>query len=109
MENVKTNGHDKVADEGLMALRRSFKGAKYLNSLGKKAAQMMMRGAHRNQQIPDAVIMEVYAGVTAGKNVQLKLESDEGKGYVANIESYADMIAFMEGSLVATVIKRVEP
>lgn len=105
MGNVKPNGHDKVADEGLMALRRSFADAKYLNSLGQKCAHMMMRGAHRSQQIPDAVIMEVYASITMGKNIQLTMQSDDGHGYVANIESYADMIKFMQGELLAGEIE----
>ena len=101
---MKTNGHDKVVDEGLVALRRSFADAQYLSSEARDVAHMMMRGVHREQQIPDAMIMEVYGAITSGKCIQLKMDADAGGGYIANIESYADMIKFMQGTLEAGVI-----
>ena len=104
-EKAKSNGHDKTVDEGLMALRRSFDAAKYTSIDARDAAILMMRGAHREQQIPDSVIMEVYASITAGKNIHLDMKTDDGHGYVACIESYADMIKFMQGELFAGVIE----
>jgi hypothetical protein len=98
------NGHDK--DEGLMAIRAAFEGAQYLDADGKECANLMMLGAHREQQIPDNLIVEVYASLTEGRNVQLKFVSDETqKGYVACIESYSDMLKLMQGELDATVLE----
>ena len=91
------NGHDKVVDEGLIAIQSSFSDAKFLNSLGRQCAQLMQMGAHREFNIPDAIIMEVYGIVTEGANVEIKFQKDSGHGFKAQIESYADLIAFMKG------------
>jgi hypothetical protein len=94
---VKSNGHDKTIDKGLIALQQSFEGAKYLNGMGKKCAELMQKGAHREMNIPDAIIMEVYGVITAGENVEIEFKSNTGHGFKAQIESYADLIAFMLG------------
>lgn len=94
----KSNGHD--VDEGLVALREAFKDAQYISVEAKDCADQIMLGAHRVQEIPDAVIMEVYGSITEGKNIQLTFAADSG-GYVANIESYTDLIAMMAGTLEA--------
>jgi len=98
-------GNGKIHDEGLLAIKASFEGAKYISTDAFDAASLMMLGTHREQQIPDNVIMEVYAAITEGTNIQLALDPKPGDiGYVANIESYADMVAFMQGTLEATPI-----
>ncbi len=98
-------GNGELMDEGLMAIKASFDGAKYLSPDAFDAANLIMLGKHRENQIPDNVIMEVYAAITEGKNIQLGLDPKPGDiGYVANIESYADMVAFIQGTLKATPI-----
>jgi hypothetical protein len=101
-----TKGNGTMFDEGLMAIKASFEGAQYLSTDAFDAASLIMLGTHRKQQIPDNVIMEVYGAITEGKNIQLKLDadSDGDVGFIANIESYADMVAFMKGTLEATPI-----
>ena len=85
-----------------MAIKASFDGAKYTSADAFDAASLMMLGKHREYQIPDNVIMEVYAAITEGKNIQLGLDAEPGDtGYVANLESYADMVSFMQGRLKA--------
>ena len=83
-----------------MALTESFKDAQFLSADAKAASEMIQLGIHREQQIPDNVIMEVYGSITEGKNIQLGFTNDSGGGYQANIESYADLIAMMDGSLL---------
>ena len=102
---MKGNGHDSAVDEGLIAIRESFKGAKYSNTDAFDAAGLIQLGAHRSQNIPDAIIMEVYGTITEGSNCQLKFESDAGAGYVANIETYADLVSFMQGSLEVSALE----
>lgn len=97
-----SKGNGKIHDEGLMAIKAAFDGAKYTDTDAFDAASLIMLGTHREQQIPDNVIMEIYASITEGKNIQLGLDPQPGDtGYVVNIESYADMVAFMTGTLEA--------
>lgn len=102
--NSKLNGQDKNADAGLTAVRASFSDAKYQSIEARDAAILMMRGAHRDMEIPDAVIMEAYGMICEGNSVQLAFKSDDGKGYFANIESHADLIKFMQGELEVAVL-----
>jgi len=102
---MKGNGHDSAVDEGLIALRAAFKGAKFLDTDAKDAAGMIQLGAHREQNIPDSTVMEVFGLITEGSNCQLKFESDAGTGYVANIETYADLVSFMQGDLEVSVLE----
>ena len=97
------NGNGKVIDEGLMALKAAFDGAKFLDADAKACSELMMLGKHRERQIPDNVIMEIYGMITEGSNVQLKLDAtaDGDVGFIANLESYADMAAFMQGTFEA--------
>ena len=103
---TKGNGVDKAVDEGLMALRESFKDAKFLDSDAKDAADLICLGAHREQGIPDSTVMEVFGIITEGKNCQLSLKTKEGHGYVAHIESYANLVAFVSGSLEAHILEK---
>lgn len=97
-------GNGKLRDEGLMVLKEAFAGAKYLEPDGKVAAELIMLGSHRERQIPDNLIMEVYGTVTEGKNASLTFRATSGRGYVANIESYADLILFIKGELECLTI-----
>ena len=99
-------GNGKIADMGLKAISVAFEDAKFTSTDAFDAVNLMKLGTHRDQGCPDNVIMEIYASVTEGKNVQLKLEQvKDGLGYVANIESYADMVDFMQGNLEVGVIE----
>ena len=94
-------GNGKLTDEGLMALKAAFDGAKYQDTDAFDAAGLIMLGKHREQEIPDNLIMEIYGTVTEGKNIQLEFTSKSGSGYVANIESFADLVGLMQGTLEA--------
>lgn len=98
-------GNGQTHDEGLKAIRLAFKDAQYTDADGKECANLMMLGAHRSLEVPDNVIVEVYASITAGKNVKLGLKTDSGSGYTVFIESYGDMIKFLQGTLEATAQK----
>lgn len=100
---TKGNGH--ATDEGLQAIKEAFTDAQYLDPNGKECANLMMIGAHREQEIPDNLIMEVYATITSGRNVRLEFTSDEGNGYVACIEGYEDLINLMQGTLEAMPLR----
>ena len=101
-----SEGNGKLLDEGLMALKASFDGAKFQSTDAFDAAGLIMLGTHREQHIPDAVIMEVYGIITEGKNVQLGFTAKTGKGYTANIESFADLVSMMNGTLAAHQIEQ---
>ena len=96
---MKANGHDEKADAGLTAVQAAFSDAKYPSIEARDAAILMMKGAHREMEIPDSVIMEAYGMVTQGNSVEIKFKTDEGHGYMANITSYSDLIKFMQGDL----------
>lgn len=101
---MKANGHDIKADAGLTAVKASFADAQYQSIDARDCALLMMRGAHRKLEIPDAVIMEAYGMICCGNKVQLKFKTKAGKGYLAQIESYADLIKFMQGELDVAVL-----
>jgi len=102
---MKPNGHDASADKGLTAVQASFADAQYQCIEARDAAILMMRGAHREMEIPDAVIMEAYGMVTRGHKCEIRFKTDEGRGYIANIESFEDLIKFMQGELEATLLE----
>lgn len=97
-----------VIDEGLAALKMAFDDSKFYNNYAKQCAELIIMGAHREMNIPDAVIMEVYGSITEGKKMSLKFETNAGKGFIANIESYGDLISFMKGKLQCNTFVRVD-
>ena len=94
---MKSNG--KIIDQGLDALKAAFEDAQFLSAEAKEASERIQLGEHRRIGVPDNIIMEVYGSVTEGTNICLEFTSDEGKGYMCSIESYADLIKFMTGDL----------
>ncbi len=100
------NGH-MAPDKGLAALQLAFEGAQYLDADAKAVAEQLQLGKHRSMNIPDALIMEVYGSITEGKNIELAFTSDDGNGFVANLESYADMLGLLAGTLACKAIIKV--
>jgi len=96
-----TGSNGKITDEGLTALNAAFKGAKYLEDDAKRCAELMCVGKHRELELSDAAAMQLYALVTEGKKAQVSRRGSTGAGYSVNIESYADLLAFFDGSLDA--------
>ena len=99
------SGNGQSHDEGLKAIELAFKDAKYTDADGKECANLMILGAHRNVEIPDNLIMEIYGSLTDGKNVKLGFKAASGQGYDVCIENYGDMIKFMQGTLEASVVQ----
>lgn len=95
-----------ASDPGLQLIKEAFEDAQYLSIEAKDAAHMIQLGAHREQEIPDQVIMSIYGTLTEGKKAQIEFQSKSGNGYVAHIESYSDMILFMQGNMP---VVRLEP
>ena len=91
-------------DEGLKAIELAFEDAKYLDADGKECANLMILGAHREIEIADNVIMEIFGSITEGKNVKMTFATDSGNGYEVHIENYGDMVKLMQGTLDAYVI-----
>jgi hypothetical protein len=94
-EPTKSNGH--IKDDGLLAIREAFKDAQFLNEDAFDAACLMKMGIHRQIGIPDSAMMEAYGTLTEGKSVQFTLKAKGGSGYIANLESYFDLVQFMQG------------
>jgi len=103
---VKGNG--KIIDEGLAALKAAFDGAQYLSVEAKECSERIQLGEHRQQNIPDVLIMEVYGSITAGRNIALEFRADSGRGFVAHLESYEDLNALMAGTFEAIPIEQPE-
>lgn len=95
----KSNGNGQVKDEGLLALKAAFDGAQFLNAEAKEVSERILLGQHRQQQIPDNLVMEIYATITEGVNMALEFTSDDGNGYIAYVESYNDMLKLLDGGL----------
>jgi len=99
-----SKGNGEIHDQGLLAIKAAFDGAQYLNSDAFDAASLMILGKHREFEIPDNAIMEIYGTLTEGKKTQFSFTNESGDGYIVNIESYTDLVAFMQGTLPAHVI-----
>jgi len=103
-----TGGNGKVRDEGLLAINAAFEGAKYLEEDAKRAADLMKIGRHRNLEISDAQAMELYAIITEGKKFQIERTNSNGEGYLARVESYADLADLFDGTLPSNVVREPE-
>lgn len=102
MSEPKPNG--KMADEGQLAMATCFKDAAFVSEEARECSQMMIAGAHRELELPDAVIMEVYGLVTEGKAAVVTRTNNEGEGYRARIESYGELLSFLKGELEAEIV-----
>jgi hypothetical protein len=102
VEEPKPNG--KLVDEGLLAIHTVFQDYDFLCDDAFDCYQMMVAGAHRELELPDSVIMEVYGLVTEGKAAVVTRTNSEGAGYRARIESYAELLSFLKGELEAEVV-----
>ncbi len=102
MKEAKPNG--KMADEGQLAMATVFKDAVFLCDGARLCSQMMIAGAHRELELPDSAIMEVYALITEGKPATVERTNSAGYGYKARIENYAELLAFLRGELEAEVV-----
>ena len=91
-----------------MMMQAAFHGAKFLNNIAAQCASLMCRGEHRKNNIPDVVIMECFGSITEGHAMQLKFETDEGSGYIAEINNYADLLAFLKGTLEVALLEKVD-
>lgn len=98
----KPNG--KLADEGQLAMATVFKGATFLSEEARLCSQMMIAGAHREMELPDSAIMEIYGLITEGKPAVVERTNSAGYGYKARIENYAELLAFLKGELEAEVV-----
>ena len=101
-----TKGNGDIHDQGLLAIKAAFDGAQYLNTDAFDAANLMILGKHREQEIPDGVIMEIYGTLTEGKKMALNFTNNAGDGYQANIETYADLVAFMNGTFAVLPVEQ---
>ena len=101
----KLNGHD-LDDEGLLAIKASFKGASFLDTDAYDAATLMQAGEHRKQDVPDTLIMEIYGSITEGKNICLERKYKSGGGYIVKIENYKDLVQFIQGDLLGHEIEQ---
>jgi len=61
-----------ASDPGLQLIKEAFEDAQYLSIEAKDAAHMIQLGAHREQEIPDQVIMSIYGTLTEGKKAQIE-------------------------------------
>ena len=102
MPKTKGNGH--FQDEGLIAIREAFADAQFFDIEAKEVSERIMLGQHRDKQIPDSMVMEIYGSITEGHKLELAFTSDAGNGYIAHIESYADMIKMLDGGLEAMLV-----
>ena len=94
---TKVNGND--VDQGLMAINMAFKDAKYLCAEAKECAELMMIGKHRELELSDSNAMMMYGSVTEGKKFILERIGKSGRGYRVQIESYADLRDFFNGTI----------
>lgn len=93
-----------LVDEGLAAIRHSFDGAQYINDTARECAERMMLGEHRDLELPDSAIMEIYGIITSGEKVRLKRTNDNGDGFLVHIESYEDLLSLIKQEADAQLI-----
>lgn len=105
MSRGPNGGSPPRVDEGLRALRVAFQDAVYINDDARECAELMMRGTHRQLEIPDAAAMQLYEQVTMGQPVGLTRTNARGEGYRVLVRDYAQLAALFRGELLAEKVE----